>query len=82
MWKGVMMIRAPEPIPTPTEVHDGPCNHCPSFHYPPDPESEEIANGCLSGKYAAADCVFPCAWRPEKICYGVAVNCGLIKEDV
>jgi len=60
----------------PTAVHEKPCPRCPSAHYPPDPESEEIIRWVKAGKMPASEAVFSCAWRPEKLCRGVCDNVG------
>lgn len=53
------------------EIHKAPCKHCPSAHFPPDPESEHIRDLVQSGSAPASEFVFRCAWRPEKLCFGV-----------
>lgn len=60
----------------PTEVHDKPCKLCPSAHYPMDPEAQQIIDWVNSGEMDPKEAVFSCAWRPGKICKGVADNVG------
>ena len=54
-----------------TEVHKNYCAKCPSNRnvFPePDPESKDIASLPDGEKQMH---VFPCAWRPNKLCKGV-----------
>jgi hypothetical protein len=47
---------------------------------PLDYEAADIAQWCREGKMDPFQAVFLCAWRPTKICYGVALNVGYPKE--
>lgn len=60
------------PVPI-TAVHESYCSSCPSKWHKPDPESEEIA-GYPDG--VRQQYVFPCAWRPNKLCKGVCEELG------
>ena len=70
-------IRQPaDPGPRPVAIHAHPCRRCPSAHFSPDPEAEQIAGLVQSGKLTPAEAVFPCAWRPTRICRGAADTYG------
>jgi hypothetical protein len=64
--------------PQPTEIHRSPCSHCPSAHYPSDPESDDI-RAC--DRETRAKHAFRCAWRPEKLCRGYCDDMGLDESD-
>ena len=68
-------------VPRPKKIWRRPCGHCPSAHYPPDPESEDIARFYKEGKITAWDATFVCAWRPGKLCRGVCDNVGVTEKD-
>ena len=48
-------------------VHDAPCEHCPTAHHPPDPESADVLTWPRDQMLAVA---FPCGWRNDKLCRG------------
>lgn len=54
----------------PTKIHRYPCKHCPTAHYPPDEENEQIKEWVRSGEMKIEEAIFPCAWRPWKLCKG------------
>ena len=63
-----------------TAVHKGYCPRCPSNRavFPkPDPESEDYASlpEGIKQQY-----VFPCAWRPSKLCKGVCEQLDYYEE--
>jgi hypothetical protein len=62
----------------PTRIHTEPCERCPSANYPMDPQVSDIKN--LWSRVDQLESVFPCAWRPEKLCKGY---CDLlnVKEE-
>lgn len=64
----------------PREIHKAPCKHCPSAHYPPDPESTDIKE--TWPREDQLQSVFPCAWRPEKQCKGYCDFLGVTEEDL
>ncbi len=68
--------------PRPTEIHAHPCKECPTVACRTsgieDPESEEIRSCSLAVR---AESVFPCAWRPEKLCKGYADYMGVTEDD-
>jgi hypothetical protein len=74
----------PPPVrrPRPTEIWDLPCERCPSAHYPPDSESADYKKFYEAGELPAGECVFPCAWRPEKLCRGVCDYLGVTEKDL
>lgn len=71
-----------EKMRSPTEMWDGPCEKCPSYHHPPDPMSEDIARFHARGEMTTGEVVFRCAWRREKACHGLCKNLGLTNEDL
>lgn len=56
------------------EIHKVCCKNCPSDKDRSDPKSEELKK--LPSEYLV-DHVFPCAWRPSKLCKGVCDNYGV-----
>lgn len=63
-------------LPTPTTPHKDYCQRCPSNRavYPEsDPEALEIATYPDGVKQQY---VFPCAWRPNKLCRGICEVLG------
>ncbi len=70
------------PPARPRVIWKRPCGKCPSAHYPPDPEAIDMAAWYRAGKIEAQEAVFPCAWRPKKICKGVADFCGVTEKDL
>lgn len=64
----------------PTTIHKKPCAHCPSAHFPPDPESADIKANW--SRAAQIDVVFPCAWRPDAMCRGVCDDLNITEEDL
>ena len=77
------MIPIPKiPESRPTEVHKKPCKNCPSAHHPRDPEAQDILDALSRGEVSFEDVVFPCAWRPEKICRGVYDSASLVRNLV
>lgn len=62
-----------------TRIHAAPCEHCPSAHYPPDPEALEILTYTKRVQLAYA---FPCAWRRSALCRGYCDRAGITEADV
>ena len=62
--------------PVPLSVHKDNCQYCPSARGS-DPESEMYA-ALPEGERQLY--VFPCAWRPEKLCKGVCEEMGYTEE--
>lgn len=60
-------------------IHDMPCDHCPSAHFPSDPECLDILNFAHTERVKLA---FPCAWRPEKLCKGNCDFMGVSEHDI
>lgn len=60
-------------------IHDHPCAHCPSAHFPPDPESLDYLKASHRFRVEGA---FPCAWRPDKYCRGYCDKMGVTAEDL
>lgn len=61
-----MKIPNPSKFEKPTEVHDFPCDNCPSM-FELDPGVLDILR---SPEKERLESVFACAWRPEKLCKG------------
>jgi hypothetical protein len=63
----------------PRIIHKSACAHCPSAHFPPDPEAEDI-------KYAPRaiqiESCFPCGWRPNKLCKGYCDYLNITERDL
>ncbi len=73
-------IPAPsDPGPRPTRIHRHPCARCPSAHFPPDPESQDIAALPYAERIRH---VFPCGWRPQALCRGVCDELGVDASNV
>ena len=64
-----------EPV---TEIHATPCALCPSAHYPPSEEVEDIHTWPRDLQIESA---FPCAWRPEKLCRGYCDELSITDSD-
>lgn len=60
-------------------MHLKPCKHCPSAHYPPDPEVEEVLKYSHEEKLKT---VFPCGWNGKKYCKGYCDSMGITNEDL
>lgn len=66
--------------PEPKLANSSPCKHCPTAHFPPDPESALIKSGVKSGELRAEDHVFRCAWNMSRLCRGVCDSLGFVPE--
>jgi hypothetical protein len=60
-------------------MHKTACKHCPSTHYPLDPEAADILLLPKSERIAHA---FPCAWFPQKYCRGNCLQMGITDQDL
>jgi hypothetical protein len=69
-----MRIKTPIVRDRPKSVHKHYCKYCPSKYFPSDPEADMIKELVMSGRIEKTEAIFPCAWRPEKICKGIAEN--------
>ncbi len=69
-----------EPPRRVTEIHEAPCKHCPSAHYPPDEECIDIKDNWPPE--AQLDTLFVCAWRTDKLCKGYCDYLGFTEADV
>jgi hypothetical protein len=72
-----IVINPPEDIPR--CIHAVACSHCPSAHYPPDPEAQDIAQ---LPKDERIRHVFVCAWRGGALCRGVCDELGVTEADL
>lgn len=63
----------------PLTIHKQPCPKCPSAHYPPDPESLDVQTW---PRAAQRDALFPCGWRPDKLCKGQCDELGFTEADL
>ena len=64
----------------PTTIHKAPCKHCPTAHHPPDPESIDILTTWTREQQREA--LFPCGWRPDKLCKGQCDELGFTEADL
>lgn len=65
----------------PDEMWDEPCPNCPSAHFPHDHESEDMEKMFFSGEIGM-EYLFPCAWRPTKLCKGLCDNWKVTPEQL
>ena len=71
------------PPDRPCEIHKAPCKHCPSAaatrsgHH--DPESLDYK---AAPRDVQIESVFPCGWRPEKMCKGYSDWLGVTESDL
>lgn len=63
-------------------IHKAPCKRCPSAHYAPDPEAQDIAAMWARREIPLEYAVFSCAWRPDALCRGVCDRLGVTAEDL
>lgn len=63
------------------QIWKRPCKHCPSMGVD-DPESRDIRELYWAGAIPVWDAIFRCAWRREKLCYGVCKNAGVTEADL
>jgi hypothetical protein len=62
-----------------TTIHKAPCKHCPSAHYPPDPESLDVQTWPRQHQREA---LFVCGWRPDKLCKGQCDELGFTEAEL
>lgn len=74
-------VAAPLVVPgeVPRRMYDRPCSHCPSAHFPPDPEAADIA---ALPKDERIRHVFVCSWRGGALCRGVCDQLGVTDSDL
>lgn len=73
-------VPAPEGLgEVPRRIYREACSHCPSAHYPPDPEAQDIA---ALPKEERIRYVFRCAWRGMALCKGVCDELGVTEADL
>jgi hypothetical protein len=76
------MKRIPEPVMqqrAEARAHKVPCRHCPSAHFPPDQESEDILTWPHAERVRAA---FPCGWNGKRYCKGYCDQMGVSDADL
>lgn len=65
------------------EIHRVPCKNCPSVYYKKigtiDPETEDILN---SSREIQMQSIFPCGWRPSKLCKGYCDQLNIKQKDL
>jgi hypothetical protein len=65
------------------EIHKVPCKNCPSvinkLTGTVDPENEEVK---LFTRQEQIKTVFPCGWRPSKLCKGYCDDFSIKEEDL
>lgn len=64
------------------QIWKRPCKNCPSAHFEPDPEALDIERWFKNGEISLKMAVFPCAWRPAKLCKGVCDRMGVSEKDL
>jgi hypothetical protein len=64
----------------PREIHRHPCVRCPSAHGPPDPLSLDYMSAPRDVQLREG--IFPCGWRPNKMCKGVCDKLNVKEEDI
>lgn len=69
-------VQRTEPEP---RMHKRPCTNCPSAHYPPDPEAQDIMQAPFQVRLETA---FPCAWAPVRFCRGYCDQMGISDGDL
>ena len=77
-----LKLRIPEPKLRPDpepRAHTAPCKNCPSAHYPPDPESEDIVKWPHELRLQTA---FACGWAPKRYCKGYCDQMGISDADL
>lgn len=60
------------------EVHRTYCPNCPTHNGPEDEEAASIRAGVEQGFIDPCDAVFPCGWRPRKLCRGICESLGVV----
>lgn len=65
--------------PRPTAIHAAPCKHCPSACDVHDPEAWEYKR---APRRVQLDCLFVCAWRPDKLCKGLCDFLSVTANDL
>ena len=74
--KIVPLKTLPEPLP---EMRPGVCQHCPSAHYPLDPECLDIL---AQPKTIKIETAFPCGWDHRYYCRGYCLRMGITNTDL
>jgi hypothetical protein len=72
-----IVVKPPEDIPR--RIYAVACSRCPSAHYPPDPEAQDIAK---LPKEERIRHVFVCGWRRGALCKGVCDELGVTDADL
>lgn len=55
------------------------CKHCPSAHFPPDPESEDIRDHFSRSEQL--DTLFACGWGDGRLCRGYCDFLNVTDEE-
>lgn len=64
----------------PKVIHKDPCEHCPSApHREQDPEAQDMGTAPRDQQLAF---VFPCGWRPNKLCKGLCDRLNVTEKDL
>ena len=58
------------------------CKNCHSAHHKPDPEALDMERWFKAGEIEIEVAIFPCAWRPNKLCKGVCDKMGVGEKEV
>lgn len=79
-YPSTRVIAYPRTLPaTPRAIHERPCQHCPSAHFPPDPEALDLESLPFEQRIRH---VFPCAWNGSALCRGVCDRMGVGPEHL
>lgn len=62
-----------------TKIHTHLCKHCPSSHFPPDPEALDYK---AAPRAEQLESVFRCGWRKQKACKGYCDFLGVSEADL
>ncbi len=69
--------------PRPTEIHDAPCERCPSaMNAREGLKDEESEDYKAAPREIQIESCFPCAWRPEKLCKEYCDFLSVTREDL
>lgn len=76
-----LLLGLKPPGPRPREIHRNYCAHCPSRPgYEPDPITLDFMT--YPFEVRRDEGVFPCGWRPQKMCRGICERLGITEEHL
>lgn len=74
--KCLKVVDPPKPKPM---MRARACQHCPSAHYPADPEARTIRS---APKDLRLEHAFICAWDNDFYCRGYCISMGITNDDL